>query len=396
MAGALLLGSLAAACGSSGETGSAGVAGSGNAAGSGGSSGAAGSAAGGAAGSVATGCVPACVDPQICSVENSCIDPDTCLGDGDCGTGLKCDTMTNTCVPGGDCGGQEAKADPIAPNLLVVLDRSCSMTAKVGDLTKWDIAVQALNTMTTTFKGKIRFGLTLFPDLVPTSCAQDAIAIPVGVDNEMAIQTLLTASLMKADPYFPDGPCVTNIDTAVDQANIEPALTDMDRESYVLLITDGKQSGCNDAGGDAGTEMIIKALHDTKNVPTFVLGFGDGVDPAQMNLFAAAGGVPASMNQGYYDASDQASLDAALQTIADKTLGCTFKLDEKPPSADDIFVFFNNDKKAIPRDLTHMQGWDYDPITNQVTFYGGSCDDLKAGTVVDVDIVFGCDEPTPT
>ena len=50
---------------------------------------------------------------------------------------------------------------------------------------------------------------------------------------------------------------------------------------------------------------------------------------------------------------------------------------------------------SIPRDPTHMNGWDYDPATNQITFYGPACDALKAGTVTDVDIVFGCDEPTP-
>src|SRR5262245_7982800 len=124
LASALLLGSLAAACGSSGETGSSGTAGSGNASGSGGST-------GGSAGSVGTGCDPACVDPQICSVAGSCIDPGQCLENGDCDAGLKCDTATKTCVPGGDCGGQEAKADPVAPNLLIVLDRSCSMTDNV-------------------------------------------------------------------------------------------------------------------------------------------------------------------------------------------------------------------------------------------------------------------------
>jgi hypothetical protein len=42
-----------------------------------------------------------------------------------------------------------------------------------------------------------------------------------------------------------------------------------------------------------------------------------------------------------------------------------------------------------------MQGWDYDPATNQVTFYGDECQQLKDGTVTDVDVVFGCNEPTP-
>lgn len=351
---------------------------------------------GGDGAGIPTGCDPACVEPQVCSVEIECIDPGTCLGDGDCAEGTVCDEPTKTCVPGGGCGGEEVKAEPVAPNLLIVLDRSCSMTAGLGGgVNKWEAAVAAINTMTTQFTGKIRFGLTLFPDLVTPNCEQDAIPVPVAPGNEAAIQTLLTNALATADPYFPNGPCVTNIDTAMQQATTEPAFLDMDRESYALLITDGKQSsGCSASGGDNGTEMLIQQLHQTLGVPTFVLGFGSEIDPAQMNEFADLGGVPAGPDTKYYDAQDQMSLDAALETIADKTLGCTFSLDEAPPNPDEIFVFFDNVDK-VPRDTTKMDGWDYDAAQQQVTFYGAYCDKLKTGEVTDVDIIFGCDEPTP-
>lgn len=384
-----------AACGGGGETTSSGGGGSttGNTGGTG-----AGVSTGGTGGEGAglpTGCQPPCNDPQVCSVENECIDPGTCLADGDCDPGTICDQATKTCVPGGGCGATEAKAEAVAPNLLIVLDRSCSMTATAGNATKWEVAVAAIQTMTTKFNGKIRFGLTMFPDLVAPQCGQDAIPIPVGPGNEMAISEILGAALMQNDPNFPDGPCVTNIDTAMQQATTEVGFLDMDRDSYALLLTDGKQSsGCAAAGGDNGTTMIIKDLHDTMGVPTFVLGFGAGIDPAQMNIFADAGGVPAGDPTKYYDASDQASLDAALDTIANKTLGCTFDLDQTPPNPDEIYVFFDNQEK-VERDATHAMGWDYDPATNQVTFYGPTCDKLKSGEVTDVDIVLGCDEPTP-
>ncbi len=380
------------ACGGGTETSNSG--GSTTTSSTGGSGAGGGGGSGGDGAGVPTTCDPPCAEPQICSVQLSCIDEGTCLADGDCEAGTVCDEATKNCVPGGGCGGKEATADPVAPNLLVVLDRSCSMTAKVGDMTKWEIAVAALSTMTTNFNGKIRFGLSLFPDIVAPSCGQDAIIVPVAPGNEAAIQTLLQNALMTADDYFPNGPCVTNIDTAMEQATTEPSFMDMDRDSYALLITDGKQSACNDAGGDAGTTMIIESLRNNQNVDTFVLGFGEGIDPAQMNLFAEAGGVPAGDPTKYYDASDQASLDAALKVIADKTLGCTFSLDEVPPNALEIYVFFDN-TQSVPRDVMHMSGWDYDAAQNQVTFYGADCEKLKSGEVKDVDIVFGCDEPTP-
>jgi hypothetical protein len=339
-----------------------------------------------------TGCQPACEAPQFCSVEGQCIDEGTCLADDDCTMeGFECDVDTQTCVPGGECGGFEATIEAIPPNLLVVLDRSCSMTDVVSaGMTKWDIAVSALNTLTTTYAGDIRFGLTLFPDLVNPSCGQDMIPIPPAPGNEPAIQTLLTSALQGADAYFPDGPCVTNIDTAMEQAAAAPELVDPMRDNFAVLLTDGKQSSCNLAGGDTGTEMIIGNML-TAGIPTFVIGFGSGIDPAQMNAFAIAGGVPNMGVNSYYDASDQASLDAALDVIANATIGCEFTLDETPPDPDAIFVFFDN--VSLPEDGT--DGWTYDEATNTITFHGPACDDLQNGVVTDVDVVFGCDVPTP-
>jgi hypothetical protein len=335
--------------------------------------------------------MPACVAPQFCSVAKTCIDEGTCLEDGDCSKGNVCDPMTKACVPGGMCGQFEAKIEAVPPNLLVVLDRSCSMTGMVGAQTKWQIAVAALNQLTTTYNAQIRFGLTLFPDKTPENCEQAAIPIPTAPGNEMAIQTLLTAALVTGDMYFPNAPCVTNIDTAMQQTTTDLALMDMTRENYVLLMTDGAQSSnCTVGGGDAGTLAAIQGLA-TQGIRTFVLGFGAGVDVDQLNQFAVAGGVPSAGANQFYDAGDQPSLDAALDIIAKQTLGCTFNLDMTPPDPDEIYVFFDNNPVAADS----ANGWSYDVATNTVTFNGTSCDQLKNETVSDVDVVFGCDEPTP-
>ena len=49
----------------------------------------------------------------------------------------------------------------------------------------------------------------------------------------------------------------------------------------------------------------------------------------------------------------------------------------------------------VDRDPTHMSGWDYDPATNRVTFYGPACDSIQSGEVETVSIVFGCPELPP-
>lgn len=334
-------------------------------------------------------CPAPCGAGEKCSSKGRCIPIANCDGDLDCGEGLKCDIPTSTCVPGGNCGSTAIAADPVPPNLLIVLDRSCSMTSNVGNQTKWQIAVAAMNKLTTTYNGKIRFGLTLFPDTVTPNCSQAAIPIPVGPGNETKIATLLTASLQNADANFPKGPCVTNIDTAMQQAATDPGFADTTRKSYAMLVTDGAQAGCNAGGGDPGTVTAITGMA-TKGVKTFVVGFGSGVDIPAMDSFAVAGQVPASnTSPKFYNAANQQSLDTALTTIASLTLSCTFKLGSVPPDPTKLFVFVDK-KTQLPRDPNKVNGWDYDPVSNTVTIYGQSCTDLKAGVIKAVDVVYGC------
>jgi hypothetical protein len=305
--------------------------------------------------------------------------------------GTECDPVTKKCVPGGQCGGEVIQGTLVAPNILIVLDRSCSMQTAVNNKPKWTIAVDAIKAMTTSFNGKVRFGLTMFPDTDANQCTQAAkIPIPVAPGNEVSIQTTLTKALQTADPNYPDGPCVTNIDTAVQQAATEPAFKDNTRKSFALLLTDGAQAGCSAGGGDPGTVQTIGQMKQA-GVSTFVVGFGGAVDKAALDSFAVAGGVPVNGPNKYYDAADQKSLDKALQTIASQTLGCTFKLGKVPPDPSKLFVFA--DKVQLPRDPNKTMGWEYDPQTNSVTIYGKSCDDLKVGVIKVVDIVYGCPKP---
>ncbi|MGZ3419027.1 MAG: VWA domain-containing protein [Polyangiales bacterium] len=337
---------------------------------------------------ISLGCKPECPATQICSTTNVCIDKGTCAGDGDCPAGMTCDA-TKKCVPGGACGSEHATATAIPPNLLIVLDRSCSMKSKVGTQTKWQIAVKALSDLATKFGVKIRFGLTMFPDTDMAQCAQGAIPIAPGPGNDAKITKILNDSLVTTDPNYPDGPCVTNIDTAVQQAQKCPELADKTRQDFAILMTDGAQAGCSAAGGAAGAEKIITDMA-TAGVKTFVIGFGGGVDAASLNKFATAGGVPATGATKYYDAADGPALAAALDIIAKAALGCTYTLDKTPPDPSKIFVFF--DSKDVAKDGTN--GWSYDPTTNTVTFHGTSCDQIKSETVKTVDIVLGCKSST--
>ena len=339
-------------------------------------------------------CNPPCAAGKICSKAGVCINKGECAHHDDCPKGYVCDLASKKCVPTNNCGSMKLVADVVAPNLLIDLDRSCSMLAKVKGTTKtkWQISVEAMKKVMTANKGKIRFGLTLFPDTIKPACTQVQFAVPVGAGNEAKISALLTAALVKKDANYPDGPCVTNIDTAMKQAADHKPLADTTRDNFVVLITDGSQAGCSAAKGNKGTLAIITALA-LKKVPTFVVGFGSGVNVKWLNAFALAGGKAVSDPKfKYYKAENQTTLDTALAAIAQATMGCVYKLKKVPPTMNKIYVFF--DKKSVARDTTHKNGWDYDAKANQVTFYGVACAMLKAGKVKDLDIVYGCNKPS--
>jgi Cys-rich repeat protein len=388
---------LGIACGSSPAPD--GTAGGGGGVGKSGSGGNAGNGGNGGTGGLITGCSSDadCPSGDACSETGHCVPAGNCGSDADCAAGEVCAPETKTCGPGSKCGENVFQLEAVASNMFISLDRSCSMhNDGGGGQSKWQIAVAAVNGMLTDFKSKIRWGLALFPDTDLAKCEQSAPQVPVNDGNEAAIQTLLSASLQATDPFAPNGPCVTNIDTAMLQASQEASLNDLIHKGYVILLTDGAQAGCSANGGDTFTLQIIGDM--AKNdIHTFVIGFGSNVKAASLNKFADAGGVPnvdpAHPAQHYYQADDAQSLQAALGQIAGSVIGCTFTLDPTPPDASQVYVFF--DKLGVPRDAAHLGGWDYDPASNQLTFYGSECKKLEASQVSKVDVVFGCNAPPP-
>ncbi len=247
--------------------------------------------------------------------------------------------------------------------------------------------------LTSHLSATVRWGLTLFPDLGGSQCGQDAIPIPVGDANETAIQTLLTNALDPSDPYHcRAGPCVTNIDTAMEQAASDPAFVDTTRASYALLVTDGKQSGSCRGGSDDRTFAAIEGLRG-RGIETFVVGFGSGVDGEALSRFATLGGTDLPATPSYYQANAPAELLTAFDTIVSGVVSCDYAVADMPTDLSMVTVFFDG-SRTVDRDESHAAGWDFDPTTGRLTFYGGPCDDLRSGSARDVDVVFGCAGPS--
>lgn len=231
---------------------------------------------------------------------------------------LAASILCSLCLP-----TRSQAAEDCTSNLMIVLDRSCSMTSNsIMGKTRWDIAVTAINNLIANNSGKLRFGLAMFPDkgATTTKCVQTTPLLAPALGNEQTVPMLLTNNR-------PGSPCITNIDEGIKQASLEPSLFTTDRRSFVLLITDGEQSNnCNGgtATADPLTIQYIKGMYD-KKVPTYVVGFDIGSNAQaqkSLNSFATAGGLPnkngATM---YYPANNEAELEATLSKLASLTSG---------------------------------------------------------------------------
>lgn len=366
----------------------------------GGESSAGGSGAGDTGGNAPVVCASAadCPANAVCEDEH-CVENKPCTTHSDCGVGAFCDgdvcahsapggpcDDTDNCLPGETCsngvcgcGSEIYGAENVPPNVLVVLDRSSSMNEQITGGTKWDVARAAINQLLTSYGSQVRFGLKLYPgiDLAGDpgpSCGPGLVF----VDPADGTATAISDTLMMANTSF-GTPTAEALDALV---GYQPLL-DTTRNNYVLLITDG-QSNCADP-----VPIVGDLLAQSPSVKTFVVGFGSGVDPTELNDMAQAGGTAQPMMPYYFQADDAAALGAAFATIVGSVLSCNYALSEIPPDPSQLYVWI--DGQLVPADPAN--GWVYDPVTNQINFVGTTCDALQNGTATELIVSYGCPSP---
>lgn len=339
-----------------------------------------------------------CPPGQHCgTMSKECLDPTGCVVDADCDEGFTCEG--GTCTIGGDCGGFVFQFDEVPPNLLILLDRSGSMDGDVPGtgMNRWEVAREAIFQVTTQFDEQIDFGLATYSSCLPGGCSPGEIVVPILPMAAALIQDFLNGTVGEGsfngqglDPnglvrYLCDsGVPETSTGVSLNDLVGEPSLQDPGRTNAVLLLTDGGESGeCTSSiDGPGGAANL---LNQPVPVQTFAVGMG-GASLAQLEQIAMAGGT----GQPYF-ADQPDDLAMALAAIASSVSSCTFQLSEVPPNANEIYVFFDGDPAGVPMDP--VNGWTYDAATNTIVFHGAACQAIQDGSVVGIDIVYGCNMP---
>ncbi len=312
------------------------------------------------------------------------------------------------------CGDQTMPLpfEPTTPDVLIVFDRSGSMNGKFGTGTRYTVEAMVLKEVVAAYETRVRFGFSQFPSkggVCPAgyamSCCADRPSVEVGFGNAAAI----SKAIDDAGPVNGNTPTSEALRFAREYYE---NLVDGIRARYVLLSTDGQPTcdimgassnppfgggmttwkGCDDAKAEAaklaamGVKVIALGVAINETMGGFFKPLDCLEDIAQMGGAPQPGAPPS-----YYDAKDPVTLRSALDSILGGVTkpSCLIELTAPPPDPTKVAVFF--DKRQIPWDPTHVNGWDFEPgTTDKIRIYGASCAEIEGFRVMTVDIVFGC------
>ena len=337
------------------------------------------------------------------------------------------------------CGAATVTLEYLRPNLYFAIDASGSMSERIprseevqSSGTGWasydrygalSLAIQGLLQRV---GHRVSYGATLFPTGDRACDAGEEIlalspgdAVSFAVSGQMG--PVLEELMFWVNRRTPRGG--TPVAAAVQ--GLLPKLSGRGSETYLFLVTDGGPN-C-DALAGCGTESCIPNLEraqltdqlrcdDSLNccapelfgpencldsrgslaavtalaragVRTFVIGIpGSEAFADVLDQLAIAGGVARAESPSYYRASDADELSATVSQLGlGVALSCTIQLAEPPPDPALVNVFF--DGQLIPADA--VDGWTFSDART-VQLLGSACALLKAGEVLQADIVAGC------
>ena len=371
-------------------------------------------------------CAPG-LDPSITVVPTSHVDSGVRRTDvpaaTDRGTVIApTDHGTSIIAEDAACANTTATAARLPVNLLIVLDHSGSM--RDGNPSKWSAAVGALRTLLTGLADDVRVGIPVFPATSGDAASAASYArpqVPVAPLSTSRAQVLsLHSSTM------PNGN--TPMNCALSGTNTYDQGFPLDGSRNVILITDGQPTEeCTTAsrcGGFppnpscAATQAAIttaavlvtvaQGARGTPPIRTFVAGTPDATDQFLSDL-AYTGNTArtadcrstATCHYRLSTGTFGADLAAALDDIRGRALSCEFAVDVDPARVDPLHVNVDvtpsgaGSPTVVPRDVNHVNGWDYSTGMHSVVLYGPACSQVMSDPGVQVQILFGCPTVTP-
>lgn len=334
---------------------------------------------------------------------------------------------------GGLCGNEIIPTLIEPPNLYFVMDRSGSMGDIVEGQSKYTSLEIAVVDLVRQIGGRARIGAAVFPSFHPEdSCRPGVEVYPATIGDSLSYIDSGT-----------DGPVTTGFASAIHLTprggtptgstleSLLPKLAALEGKTYVILATDGgpncnpdtpcstltcipnieKLPGCTEARNCCTSETYgpLNCLDATRTtraveglsaagITTYVIGLpgaagapGTEIYAWLLDEMALAGGAAREGKPKYFAVNLMSELRDVLGTIGAEVIAtCDYTLSEKPSERGKVNVYF--DKKIVLRDSE--DGWDWTGPAS-LSLRGKACDEVKSGSVGQVQIVVGCPTEEP-
>jgi hypothetical protein len=337
------------------------------------------------------------------------------------------------------CGASTVELEFLRPNLYFAIDASASMLDDIpigsepqdtgaaflpGN--RYDALALAIQKLLERVGHRVNYGATLFPTQdVTCDSGEEILPLSAGDSVSFAVSgkigPVLNELMFEINRRTPRG----GTPVAATLRALLPKLRDHGDQTYVFLLTDGGPNcnrkaqcgpescipnldhallaenvyceapinccdsdlfGLENCLDQDGSLLAVSALAQA-GVRTFVIGIpGSDAFAGLLDQLALEGGVPRAGSSSYYRVSDA---DELVDTVSKLGLGvalsCSLQLKQPAPDPSLVNVFF--DGQLVPADP--VNGWGF-VDARTVQLLGSSCDLLKAGEVLQADIVAGC------
>jgi hypothetical protein len=285
-----------------------------------------------------------------------------------------------------NCGKVGVTGSVVPPEILIVLDRSVSV-----DQTRWNDLLSALVAVIGANAASIDWGLYAFPKNGP-ACGPGTVTTAIDVEVAPGSSAHVIAHLAAAGT----GASATPIAAAVETATAYMLSRTSPYPKFLLLVTDGAPTcaGSIDAltadptRANADAVAAVTAAANA-GVRTFVMAPSStaGSDREALDALAEAGRYPQSPPGPKF--ATETTAHTWIQPSASGNR-CTVSIGINPPPVPDVVTVVLNGV-TVPRDRSHMAGWDYaDAGMTYIIMYGSACEQLLASRSWSVAVYFGC------
>jgi hypothetical protein len=286
------------------------------------------------------------------------------------------------------CATLDAEFEVLNPNVYLVLDMSGSMgwyvhntnNAPIGER-RWDHAMEGLDMVVDSLYDQVRFGVGEFRG----ACGPDALTHLLTVGDHDA------ATIKSAYHNLDDPSGGTPLCPALEQVRDQNHLVEPDdsydnlRAKGLVLVFDGDPTACTGCGNN----VIVQILEDfyANGIETFVVGFAYNHSFLVDLAIAGSGG---TRTQPYL-ATDGPELAAALESVAELLIDCSYVLNPPPADPNKIWV-------SVQGTFLAESDWTYTAAQSTLEFSQAACDNVRSISAdqLNIEIQLGCaDECIP-